>query len=184
MKRYWWMCLIGAGALIAGAGCQDTNSEMAAAPEETEKEQHRAKYDMTYDHMTDNALLEDMTISDYHFLPHRPALSSLGEVRLKRLVALIRDYGGTIRFNTDEDANLVEKRLTTIKSYLNESGLDSTSEVISAGMQGGAGMDAAQVIAIRAGEGTYKPKKSAAKAPAAGGASNGSSAGGSGSTPW
>ncbi len=54
----------------------------------------------TYVYMTDNALLESMSVADYHFLPNRPLLTTLGKQRLYRLAALVEEYGGEIRFNT------------------------------------------------------------------------------------
>lgn len=105
----------------------------------------------TYLYMVDNGLLEDMTISDIHFTPHRPALNTLGEERLCRLAGLLEVYGGVVRFNTSiPDVNLVQQRTDAIRAFLNEQGVDTTTEVLTRDLPGGRGMDAKQAILIKA----------------------------------
>jgi hypothetical protein len=116
--------------------------------------------------MTDNALLEDMTVADMHFVPQRALLNSLGEQRLERLALLLELYGGAIRFSTNEtDEKLVAARLAEIRGYLCEAGVDTTEEAVALGQAGGRGLDAGQVLLIKANEGSYVPKKKSSSAP-------------------
>ncbi len=114
-----------------------------------------------YVHMTDNALLADMTVSDFHFVTDRAKLTTLGEERVARLAALIEIYGGTVRFNTTSDNKpLVDARLKEIERVLAEAGVDTTGEhAVVLGMPESTGMPADQAVLIKQNEGTYKPKK-------------------------
>ncbi len=152
--------LIVALALIA-AGCESPGPRLNAPPhgEAVEVSNLRDQYD----HMTDNALLADMSVNDVHFMPHRALLNSLGEERLTRMAALIEMYGGSVRFNAAErDEKLVAARTSAIVEFLREQGVDVTADQIVGDLPGGRGMEASQAITIRANEGTYKPKKSPA----------------------
>jgi hypothetical protein len=113
-----------------------------------------------YVHMTDNALLADMSVSDADFLPHRPILSDLGEQRLCRLAGLMQEYGGEIRYTPGvEDDDLVDRRIEAIIDYLAEAGLPASPEAVREGLPGGHGMEAREAILIKAAEGTYHPKQ-------------------------
>jgi hypothetical protein len=141
-------------------GCEGPGPRLNAPPH-GQADEVSSMRDM-YDFMTDNALLADMSVSDVHFLPHRPLLSSLGEERLTRLSALLEMYGGAIRFGSNErDARLVAARTQTIADYLRSKGVDVTADTVSAELPGGRGIEAAQAILIRANEGLYKPRKAA-----------------------
>lgn len=147
-------------AVVIGlAGCQSTPkeepAEMDAAP--TQAQDVRG----TYDHMADAAALADMTISDYHFIPHRAFLTPLGEQRLTQLAALMHEYGGQVRFNTDsKDGQLIEDRFNAVIAYLDEQGVDVTQDVLTLDMPGSIGMPASETMLIKQHEGTYKPPKS------------------------
>jgi len=116
-----------------------------------------------YAHMVDNALLEDMTIGDVHFVPHRAALNSLGEERLARLASLLETYGGTIRFNTDlTDEELIGQRVEQVRTFLRQAGVETARSLLKRDMPGGHGLPAGEAILIRArGSGTGKQKKEA-----------------------
>jgi len=94
-----------------------------------------------YVYMTDNALLADMTVTDVHFLPHRPLLNELGRERLARLASLIQAYGGQVRLDTDSpDEALVNARLNTIADFLRDAGLDTGQALVVRDQAGGRGM--------------------------------------------
>ena len=155
MKALVWC--VAAACVVCGA-CQKPVARLNAPPHGTSEEANPLQ--SHYAHMIDNALLEDMTVSDVHFLPHRPLLNTLGRERLSRLAALMEAYGGTIRFSTDlTDEKLIQARTDQITAFLSEAGLDTTQEVLSRDLPGGRGMDAGQAVLIKANEGTYKPKK-------------------------
>ena len=152
------MLLWTAAACVACTACQHPAPRLNAPPHGTAQESSELRG--TFDHMVDNAMLADMSITDNHFLPDRPALNSLGEERLSRLAEIVQMYGGTIRFNTAlEDATLIQQRTDTIVAFLGKAGVDTTSKTVVRGLPGGRGMDATQAILIKANEGTYKPKK-------------------------
>lgn len=158
--------LVWATALLAG--CNSPEARLNAPPHgHTES---TSDLQMTFVHMTDNAMLHDMTVADMHFMPHRAKLTTLGEERLTRLAGLMEEYGGDIRFNTNlEDTGLIAQRVQAIRDFLADSGVDTTSMSITPDMPGGPGMDARESILIKMHEGTYDPKKkSSASAGSAG----------------
>lgn len=144
-------------ALLCG-GCHDPNGE--TEPPEMEPAEAKGDPNEPFVHMADNALLADMTVSDIHFLPHRAALNSLGEQRLRRLATLMQEHGGTIRFDTGlADKKLIEARTEKVIAFLASTGLDTTKEIVKPDLPGGQGMDANEVILIKTHEATYTPGK-------------------------
>jgi hypothetical protein len=159
-------------------GCNEPKERLNAPPHGTAHDVSDLQAPLVY--MTDNALLADMTISDMHFLPHRRQLSDLGQQRLSRLISLIQTYGGTIRLSSDvDDAELLSSRAEEVREQLTQAGVDTSSEVLREDISGGRGMDASEVILIKANEGTYK-KKAGAAAGSSGSAGSASATGGSG----
>jgi hypothetical protein len=148
-----------AGLLVACAGCNSPDPRLNAPPHG--QPETTSEIQSTFVHMVDNGLLADMTVSDIHFLPHRPLLNPLGEQRLSRLALLMEAYGGEVRFSSDvADEDLVAQRTEAIRDFLCKAGIDTSSEVVRADLPGGRGMEATEVILIKAEEGTYKAKKS------------------------
>ncbi len=144
-------------ALVCGA-CQGPGARLNAPPHGGADRTSRLQSTMVY--MVDNAMLEDMTISDAHFVPHRTMLNSLGEDRLARFASLIEVYGGPVRFNTDlQDEELIDARTTSIVDYLGECGVDTYAEAVVLDHPGGTGMKSREAILIRQHEATYQPKK-------------------------
>lgn len=164
-----FICL--AAVCLTCAACNSPSSRMNAPPHGVAAE--TSDMQGLYVYMADNALLADMTVSDVHFYPHRPLLNTLGKQRLSRLASLMHVYGGEIRFSTDlEDDELLDARTEAIITFLAEAGIDTAADVLERGLPGGRGMDAAEVILIKANEGTYRP-----------GSSSGSGSSGSASGP-
>lgn len=154
------MLVTSIAAALLCAGCSEPEKRLNAPPHG----RSAATSDLqgTFVYMHDNALLADMTVSDVHFLPHRPVLSTVGEERVSRLAQLLDAYGGTIRFNSDEtDKELRGARLETVRRHLADAGLDTTAEIVRDDLPGGRGMDAGEAVLIKLNEGTYKPKRSA-----------------------
>jgi hypothetical protein len=116
----------------------------------------------TFDQMADAALLADMTVSDYHFVPLRSMLTPLGEQRLVRLAHLLDEYGGEVRFNSNStDKALTQQRLETVIAFLQTQGVDTTAEVVREDLPGSLGMSAEEAVLIKKNEGTYTPPKDA-----------------------
>lgn len=149
--------LLGTAAACAMcAACQEPGPRLNAPPHGAAVK--TSELQSTFVHMMDNALLEDMTISDLHFMPHRPMLNQLGEERLCRLASLMEVWGGQIRFNTDlTDDELIEQRKQAIMDFLADAGVDTTAEVLGRDLPGGQGMPASEAILIKANEATYAP---------------------------
>ncbi len=146
-------------ACVVCGSCQKPVTRLNAPPHGVTSEPSQMQ--AMYAHMIDNALLADMTISEIHFVPHRPMLNSLGETRLARLASLLDTYGGTVRFDTDlSNRALVEARTAVIVEFLSEAGMDASTDLVALDLPGGAGMDAGEAILIKAHEATYSPKKS------------------------
>lgn len=143
---------------LFATGCQTPQQRLNAPPHGTTNNPSRLQ--SMYTHMVDNALLEDMTVCDHHFLPHRAQLNALGEERLARLATLMEMYGGTIRFSSDvTDETLIAERTATVMDYLAGAGVDVTHEVLVRDLPGGEGMGAEEAILIKVNEGTYTPGK-------------------------
>ncbi len=108
--------------LLAGA-CQEPTRRLNAPPQGASDSPHPMQNDLNY--MVDNALLEDMCVSDIHFVPHTDQINSLGARRLNRYAELLLNIGGTIHYDTAErDGSLVDARLETVREYLAEAGAD------------------------------------------------------------
>lgn len=147
-----------AGTLLLGllAGCQQPMSRLNAPPHGTTE--HPSRLQDNYAHMVDNAILQDMSVSDLHFVPHRAQLNALGEERLWRLATLLEQYGGAIRFSTDEsDEDLVDARTEVIMTFLADLGIDTSAELVRPDLPGGRGMHANEAILIKYHEAMYQP---------------------------
>jgi hypothetical protein len=148
------VCL--AVAVLLAGGCNSPSARLNAPPHGKPDKAHELQ--SLYTHMTDNALLADMTVTDIHFIPHRAMLSPLGEDRLRRLASLMETYGGEIRFNTAvEDESLTARRLDVIVDFLMDAGIDTAVEVVAVGMPGGRGVAAEEAILIKRHQATYQP---------------------------
>lgn len=114
-----------------------------------------------YTHMSDNALLADMNLSDVDFVPHRPLLSDIGQDRLCRLAGLMHEYGGELHYTpADSDQDLIDARISAIVDFLAEAGLAAAPREVSVGLPGGRGMQAREAIVIMVAEGLYQPRQS------------------------
>jgi len=99
--------------------------------------------------MADNAMLHDMTVADFHFVPHSGEISGTGAARLDRMATLLDAYGGTVRYETFEpDEALVKKRLEHVKEYLTTTGCDMKRVDIKAMISGGRGINANKAIMV------------------------------------
>lgn len=144
---------------LAVTGCNSPAPRLNAPPHGAAETVSTLQGTFTY--MTDNALLEDMSMSDIHFRPHRAQLNQLGEQRLSRLASLMEAYGGDIRFSTNlEDEELIDQRMQNILDFLTEAGLDTTTDTVQRGMAGGRGIDSRDVILIKLNEAGYQPNQS------------------------
>ncbi|MCH7729380.1 MAG: hypothetical protein IH991_23325 [Planctomycetes bacterium] len=122
-------------------------TQMQHARMDTMMETPRARF--TY--MADNALMQDMSIAEIHFVPHTRELSGTGIARLDRMALLLDTYGGTVRYETfATDEAFVQKRLDHVHEYLATTGCDMSRVEVRAMMSGGRGMSAVKAIAAEA----------------------------------
>lgn len=139
-----------AGLVVAAAvGCDPPPQRLNAPPQGWSSRRSDLQENFVY--MQDNQMLSDMHVSDVHFYPHRGALNSLGARRLDRYAGLLKDLGGTIRYDTEmaESDPLVAERLTAIRSYLAAAGADMRRVSVEYGPPPEADMTAEEAIVAR-----------------------------------
>jgi len=135
---------------LTGTGCQSP-PERLNSPPQGHSERPNDLQD-PFVHMTDSALLEDMSVSAVHFIPHGTELNALGVRRLKRYADILKIYGGTLRYDGLEDTDALAKgRMEQIEGYLVAQGVDGGAMEIVRSAAGGPGMDASEAIKVRAG---------------------------------
>jgi hypothetical protein len=99
--------------------------------------------------MSDNAVLQNMALTDVHFIPRSTELNSTGTQRLERVVPYLNHYGGTIRYATYlTDEAFVAERLKHVYDYLKTTECDFDRVEIKAMMSGGRMMTASEAIDI------------------------------------
>ena len=100
-------------------------------------------------HMVDNAMVQDMSVADFHFVGHTSELSGTGAARLDRLAHILGMYGGTVRYETQlTDEELIQQRLSHVQEYLALAGCDMERVDVIAMISGGRGMPARKAIEI------------------------------------
>ena len=103
-----------------------------------------------YAYMVDNAMLHDMSIADFHFVPHSDELSGTGAERLERMAYLLNTYGGTVRYETySKDEDLIHDRLEHVKEYLTLVGCNMDRVKVTAQRSGGRTSPADEAIEIK-----------------------------------
>ena len=104
---------------------------------------------LTY--MADNAMLYDMSLADFHFVPHTREVSGTGIARLDRMAVMLDTYGGTVRYETfATDEAFVQERLDHVREYLVTTGCDMSRVEIKTMLSGGRGMSAVKALAAEA----------------------------------
>lgn len=155
-----------AGLFLLAAGCNhcekcqcfDTGNQRTTDL----MDQSQATPEDHWVNMSDNAMMHDMTVADFHFVPHTAEISGTGVARLDRMAILLDTYGGTVRYETYEpDEALVKKRLDHVKEYLTTTGCEMKSVDVKAMLSGGRTISATSAIAIAA-KGTAQPTGSGA----------------------
>lgn len=128
-----------------GPGRDQTAWEQQMAHMEKAKE----NYGQHLDDMVDNAILHDMSLADFHFVPHSSEISGTGADRLNRMAHLLNTYGGTVHYETSlTDTTLVNQRLDHVKEYLTVAGCDMDRVQVKTGLSGGRGMPARDAMKI------------------------------------
>ncbi len=149
---------ITAALALTSAACNDKNKAMTGTDIEMRNmDCAKAHYGTHMTDMADNAMLQDMSVADFHFVPHTSELSGTGADRLDRMAALLNTYGGTVRYETDlGDQELLKKRMDHVREYLAVAGCNMDRVEVKAMISGGRGMAADKAIIVDL-KGTAKP---------------------------
>ncbi|HPD29565.1 MAG TPA: hypothetical protein PLL20_06190 [Phycisphaerae bacterium] len=173
-------CVAVALAVLALAGCTCVDGppadQMNAPPQGTAPTGSRLAEN--YVAMTDNALLNDASMSSVHFVPRTAELNALGVRRLTRMAEVLKVYGGTVFYDgSDAERDLRKDRVEKIRLYLTSCGIDPSRFKVEEGFAGGSGIDGDEAVAIR--RATRGPGDVKIQAQAAGSGSSGGQGGGS-----
>jgi len=155
-----WMALL-LPALI-GVGCNEpvTESQILLARMDESKASPRPYLTA----MVDNAMMHDVSVADFHFVPHSPELSGSGVARLDRMAVVLDSYGGTVRYETYQtDEAFIGQRLERVRDYLSLLGCDMDRIEVKAMMSGGRGFTGKEAAKVEE-QGTA-PKEQQEQAP-------------------
>jgi len=151
------LCVVMALGMLALAGCTCADGpcvdgpppdQMNSPPQGTAPTGSRLQEN--YVAMTDNALLNDASMSSVHFVPRTAELNALGVRRLTRMAEILKVYGGTVFYDgTDPERDLRKDRVEKIRLYLASCGIDASRLKVEQGFADGAGIDGDEAIAIR-----------------------------------
>ena len=129
--------------LVAGCKNYKSSSEKDLIKMDTTAEEHGHHHS----YMVDNAVLRDMSLVDFHFVPHTDELSGTGVARLNRMAPLLNTYGGFVRYDTLQgDDDLIERRINHVREYLALAGVNMDRVDVGVAMPGGRGMPATEAI--------------------------------------
>ncbi len=146
--RFAFSCFL-ATAILAFGGCNQPTERLNAPPQGAASYPHEMQ--AAFVHMVDNAMLEDLSLADIHFVPHQAELNGLGARRLERYAKLLKVYGGAIRYSSKlEDPQLVAQRMDSIRAYLNTTEIRDERISVTRDMPGGEGMNAREAVAAKA----------------------------------
>lgn len=110
-------------------------------------EEGRNRFGAYRNNMVDNAILHDMSIADFHFIPHSIELSGTGVARLDHMAPLLDTYGGIVRYETVlMDDDMIASRLEHVREYLDLTGCDMSRVELKVLLSGGRGMPASDAI--------------------------------------
>ncbi len=131
--------------LLAGAACNKelTTTDVHMARMAEVRNSPRAHFS----YMADNAVANDMSVADFHFVGHTSELSGTGVARLDRLASFLDAYGGTVRYETYLTADdLVQERLAHVREYLALAGCNMDRVEVTTMISGGRGVPATKAI--------------------------------------
>lgn len=132
---------------VATLACNRPFSSTEVQESRMEATRNREQAHFTY--MADNAIAQDMSIADIHFVGHTVELSGVGVNRLDRMAQFLNTYGGTVRYETFRvEDELIKQRLDHVREYLAMINCDMSRVEVATGISGGRGMPAYTAIEI------------------------------------
>ena len=133
MRKIVTMSVLGIGLAMAGCAQRETGSIESASLRGNEGNPHPLNEPFLA--MTDSALMSDVAVVDMHFAPQSAVLTSLGLDRMARYAMILKQYGGVLRYDPQTaDQGLIDARLTTLRQYLADAGLDAGKVSVTVGM--------------------------------------------------
>jgi len=134
-------------AFVATVACNRPLTTTDVQVDRMEESRNRRQAHFTY--MADNAIAQDMSVADIHFVGHTSELSGVGVNRLDRMAPFLNTYGGTVRYETFlGDGELVDQRLEHVREYLTTIDCDMSRVEVTTMISGGRGMPASTAIEI------------------------------------
>ena len=134
-------------ACVATAACDRPLTTTDIQVDRMEESRNRRQAHFTY--MADNAIAQDMSVADIHFVGHTSELSGVGVNRLDRMAPFLNTYGGTVRYETFMgDGELIHQRLDHVREYLTTIDCDMSRVEVTTMISGGRGMPASTAIEI------------------------------------
>lgn len=131
--------LLSGVAVVVLAGCHgDCRTATQQNMDRMDREQAAPRDYLA--NQVDNAILHDMSLADFHFIPHSKELSGSGVARLDRMALMLDTYGGTVRYETAlTDKALIKGRLDNVKEYLTLVGVSMEKVALTTALSGGRG---------------------------------------------
>lgn len=156
-KRACLPALAAAAALTAGCYPHDESITTTDVVTHRMDRSLVSRKDKHLQQMSDNAMLRDMALWDYHFVAHSSELSGTGAERLTRMAVYLDTYGGTVRYDTmlTDDA-MIKERIANVREFLQVSGADVSRVEVEATLPGGRTFTGDEAIKV-ADKGTAKP---------------------------
>jgi len=141
--------LLGGVAVVVLAGCHgDYRTATQQNMARMDREQAAPRDYLV--NQVDNAILHDMSLADFHFIPHSKELSGSGVARLDRMALMLDTYGGTVRYETAlTDEALIKGRLDNVKEYLTLVGVSMEKVALTTALSGGRGGAVRDAIAAQ-----------------------------------
>lgn len=132
-------------AIITGTACE---KNLTATQVQEEQMKETRTHPRAYrDTMAANAVAQDMSVVDFHFVGHTAELSGTGVVRLDRMAKFLDTYGGTVRYDTSlTDEKLVTQRIEHVREYLALVGCDMDRVEVKTALSAGRGAPARTAI--------------------------------------
>ncbi len=131
--------------VLAVSGCNEMRT--ATDLHVSRMDEARASYGRHISYMVDNAIMNDMSVADIHFVRHTSELNSTGTARLDRMARLLDVYGGQVRYEaTSPDDEIVKERIEHIREYLVLAGCSMERIDVAVMRAGGRGMPGQEAV--------------------------------------
>ena len=140
--------ICGVAAVCAVVGCKNDafkSSSERQLDRIANMEQRSREYEQL---MINNGVMADMSLAEFHFMPHSMELSGNGVARLDRMAVMLDTYGGNVRYAAAMgDDELVSQRIGKVREYLAMTGCNLDGVTIEPGLPGGSGVSSRRALA-------------------------------------